>query len=65
MLMPPRLLTASAVSPTEVRLGFDVAIEVTTAAHATFTTRTAPAVPINASAWSVDGRTVTIAGPRP
>jgi len=59
--MPPRLLTAHTVSPIEVRLGFDVAIEVTAAARAAFTARTAPAVPLEASAWSADNRTATVA----
>jgi len=58
--MPPRLLTAHAVSPTEVRLGFDVPLEVTASGSALLTTGSVPAVPLRAAAWSVEGETLTL-----
>jgi phage tail-like protein len=58
--MAPMLLTAAAVSPDEVRLGFDIAVQVTADATATFAAMTAPAVPLSPVAWSVDGAVVAL-----
>jgi len=58
--MAPKLLTAAASSPDEVQLGFDVPVEVTAGATATFAATTPPAVPLSAVAWSADGPVVTL-----
>src|SRR5262245_61737360 len=58
--MAPKLLTAFAASATELQLGFDVPVEVTADAAATFAASTAPAVPLSAAAWSATGSVVSI-----
>ena len=55
----PRLLNAYAVSPSELRLAFDVPIVITAAAEATCTPLDVPAVPAEAATWMVDGNVAT------
>jgi len=58
--MATKLLAASAASSTEVRLAFDVPVEITSGAMATFTAQTAPAVPISANTWTADGSVIAV-----
>jgi phage tail-like protein len=58
--VPPRLLTARAISPTTLQLGFDVDVLIPRAAAADIVPETAPAVPVHAVAWSEGGRVAIV-----
>src|SRR5262249_5621634 len=58
--MPPRLLAAHVVSPTEVALTFDTPVFAADGLAATLVPVSTPAVPAAAEAWSIEGASATI-----